>query len=98
MNVYLLSNTIIGSIFITPTVPSEIPEVIVDGYNRSSMLISWKAPLKTNGPDPYYTVRRREVSLNKPPPQVSRGTRFTGTGYHLFPPETIPIGVGFTGN
>ena len=79
------------------TVPSDVPEVTVDGYNSTAMYISWEAPLKPNGPDPYYVVRRREVALNKPPPETSRGTRFTGTGYHIFPPETIPYGVGFTG-
>ena len=69
----------------------------ITAYNMSTLQVSWTPPAHPNGPPPYYTVRRTEAAFNFPPPEVEEGTRFPGTGYYKFPPDTIPQGVGFTG-
>ena len=43
-----------------------------------------------------YTVQKTIPALSYPP-QVIRGTRFPGGGYYLFPPDTVPANVEFTG-
>lgn len=65
--------------------------------NSSSLAVMWEEPNQFNGPPPEYTVIQSEVAFSSPPPRVVKGTRFPGGGYYLFPPETIPQGVAFTG-
>jgi len=62
------------------------------------MNVSWQPPAELNGPSPQYTVRRQIPAFNHPPQPIEFGTRFTGAGYYLFPPDTIPQGVTFTGS
>lgn len=69
---------------------------LVDGLNSSAMDIVWTPPAFPNGPMPYYTIQKTVPALSYPP-QVISGTRFPGGGYYLFPPETIPPNVDFTG-
>ena len=72
----------------------EKPEII--SLNSSAMQVLWVEPTFPNGPDPYYTLQKTTPALSFPP-QVIGGTRFPGGGYYLFPPNTIPPNVDFTG-
>ena len=76
--------------------PEGLQKPFVDGYNSSVMSVAWTEPAFPNGPSPYYTVQKTIPALSYPP-QVIRGTRFPGGGYYLFPPDTIPPNVEFTG-
>ena len=78
--------------------PSGVSQPIVDGYNYSSMSVDWERPRAANGPEPRYAVTRMEASFNTPPFPVTRGVRFPGGGYYLFPPDNFPQGVSYTGN
>lgn len=78
-------------------VPAGIGDPLPVGLNDSTILISWAAPTLPNGPPPNYTLSRMDVSFNTPPPATTPGVRFTGAGYVLFPSDTIPTGVQFTG-
>lgn len=77
--------------------PSAPGHPTVKAVNSTSLTVKWKEPLEFNGPDPYYEVIQSEIAFSAPPPRVIEGTRFPGGGYYLFPPETIPQGVAFTG-
>ena len=77
-------------------VPEGLQKPLVDGVNSSVMSISWEEPAFPNGPKPMYTVQKTIPALSYPP-QVIRGTRFPGGGYYLFPPDTVPANVEFTG-
>jgi len=77
-------------------VPEGLEKPFVDGLNSSAMTIAWIPPSFPNGPDSFYTVQKTIPALSYPP-QVISGTRFPGGGYYLFPPETIPQNVDFTG-
>ncbi|XP_052767673.1 usherin-like isoform X2 [Mya arenaria] len=76
--------------------PEGLEKPLVDGLNSSAMTIIWSPPSFPNGPQPVYTVQKTIPALSYPP-QVISGTRFPGGGYYLFPPETIPQNVDFTG-
>ena len=78
--------------------PTGLSAPVVNAYNDTSMVVSWKPPAQPNGPAPIYTVRRATGAFNHPPLEVSPGTRFNGKGYYKFSPDTIPQGVSFTGN
>ena len=77
--------------------PSGLHNPVVEGYNGSAIQISWQPPRRFNGPAPTYIVRSSQASLAKPPLAVDSGIRFTGVGHYLFPPDTVPQGVSFTG-
>ena len=77
--------------------PVGLSEPLAVGVNARTMNISWQRPSQLNGPPPLYSVRRQSPAFNYPPQHVEFGTRFTGTGYYLFPSNTIPQGVTFTG-
>lgn len=68
----------------------------MNGLNSSAMDIIWQEPAFPNGPQPFYTIQKTIPALSYPP-QVISGTRFPGGGYYLFPPDTIPPNVDFTG-
>ena len=77
-------------------VPEGLQKPVVEGVNSSVMSISWEEPAFPNGPRPIYSVEKTTPALSYPP-QVIRGTRFPGGGYYLFPPDTVPANVEFTG-
>lgn len=77
--------------------PENLEKPTVSGLNSTTIKISWKLPLKPNGPNPRYIVRRFIPAFNKPPQRVIKGTRFPGAGYYEFPPDVVPQGVGFLG-
>jgi hypothetical protein len=80
---------------------SSVPEGVAnpkpDGVNATVMSIRWQSPAQMNGPPPTYSIRRYSPAFSIPPQSVERGYHFTGLNYYMFPPETIPIGVTFTG-
>ncbi|CAD5123124.1 DgyrCDS11497 [Dimorphilus gyrociliatus] len=77
--------------------PEQLERPIVNGLNSTAIKLEWKLPLKPNGPNPRYVLRRFIPSFNQPPQRVVKGTRFPGTGYYEFPPDVVPQGVGFLG-
>ncbi|XP_053408878.1 usherin-like [Mercenaria mercenaria] len=77
-------------------IPEGLEKPLVDGLNSSAMAVVWNPPAFPNGPEPYYTIQKTIPALSYPP-QVISGTRFPGGGYYLFPPDTIPPNVDFTG-
>ena len=84
-------------VVIIKSAPSEPGHPTVEAVNSSTLSVMWEEPTELNGPPPEYTVIQSEVAFSTPPPRVISGTRFPGGGYYLFPPETVPQGVAFTG-
>lgn len=78
------------------TVPVDFAKPKITSVSSTVIRVDWSPPLVLNGPPPVYSVQKTETSLSFPP-NVIQGTRFPGGGYYLFPPDTIPINVGFTG-
>ena len=68
----------------------------VDGFNSSTMLVTWDPPVLQNGPDPSYQVQRVVTALSGNPPRVEKGARFTGAGYYLFSGTILPYSA-YTG-
>jgi hypothetical protein len=79
------------------SVPKGIANPVADGVNASVMSIRWQPPAQINGPSPTYSIRRYSPAFSIPPQSVERGYHFTGLNYFMFAPETIPLGVTFTG-
>ena len=78
------------------TAPEGLSKPKVDSLNSTTITVTWHPPLKLNGPAPLYSVEKSVPSLSYPA-AVIQGTRFPGGGYYLFPPETLPTNVAFTG-
>ncbi|PIK62302.1 putative usherin [Apostichopus japonicus] len=74
-----------------PSAPEDQVAPLVEGQNATSMLISWSAPLKPNGPEPDYSLHRSPVAFSSPPPRVEKGARFTGTGFYKFSSSLLPV-------
>ena len=74
-----------------------VNQPMVIAYNATAHELTWPPPTQPNGPGPNYRLIRQIPSFHSPPPLVGVGTRFPGTGYYMFPPETIPQGVAFSG-
>ncbi|KAJ8045141.1 Usherin [Holothuria leucospilota] len=74
-----------------PAAPEGQIAPLVDGHNSTSMLVSWSAPLRPNGPEPDYTLHRAPVAFSVPPPRVEKGARFTGAGFYKFPSSVLPV-------
>ncbi|XP_022099403.1 usherin-like isoform X2 [Acanthaster planci] len=72
------------------SVPEGLQPPSVDGYNFSTMSVTWDPPLQQNGPTPLYTAVRTVASFNSHPPRVEKGARFPGGAYYLFPSSTLP--------
>ncbi|XP_038072643.1 usherin-like isoform X1 [Patiria miniata] len=70
--------------------PEDLQPPFVNGYNFSTMSVTWNPPLQQNGPTPVYTAVRTIASFNSYPPRVEKGTRFPGGAYYLFPSSTLP--------
>nr|XP_006813188.1 PREDICTED: usherin [Saccoglossus kowalevskii] len=73
-----------------PAAPSNQNSPSVEGYNSTTMYISWIPPSLLNGPAPSYQLQRTMASFSIPPPRVTEGRRFPGGGYYFFPSGTIP--------
>ena len=79
------------------SVPEGITDPLAVGLNASVMSVTWSKPVHPNGPSPLYVLYRYGPAFNQPPQVVETGHHFTGLNYQLFPPETIPQGVTYTG-
>ena len=83
-------------LFLPFIVPAGQGPPYVDGYNSSTMLVTWDPPVLQNGPDPSYQVQRVVTALSGNPPRVEKGARFTGAGYYLFSGTILPYSA-YTG-
>ncbi|XP_068597953.1 usherin [Brachionichthys hirsutus] len=80
-----------------PAAPAGLCPPRLHPVNETTIEVDWDPPSQLNGPRPLYQVERTDVSLSDPQHPVARGTRFSGTGYHQFPSDTLPINTDFTG-
>ncbi|XP_077341211.1 usherin [Lithobates pipiens] len=77
--------------------PENIHPPLVQGINSTSMRITWSAPVKLNGPSPYYQLERTEPSLTiEGNMDYIKGTHFPGHGYYKFPASILPANTYFT--
>ncbi|XP_018411554.1 PREDICTED: usherin [Nanorana parkeri] len=78
--------------------PEKLHTPLVEGINSTSMRIAWSAPVKLNGPSPFYQLERIEPSLTiDSNMDYVKGTHFPGHGYYKFPASTLPANTYFTG-
>ncbi|XP_073529681.1 usherin [Phyllobates terribilis] len=79
--------------------PKGIKPPLVEGINSTVMKITWSAPVKLNGPSPFYQLERIEPSLTiQDKTTFIKGVRFPGHGYFRFSPSSLPENTYFTGN
>ncbi|XP_072023400.1 usherin-like, partial [Amphiura filiformis] len=71
-------------------VPSGLRAPFVDGYNSSTMQVTWDPPQQQNGPAPSYQAHRMIAAFSGVPPLVEKGARFPGGGYYLFSNMILP--------
>ncbi|KAG9484595.1 hypothetical protein GDO78_010137 [Eleutherodactylus coqui] len=82
----------------TDTTPKGIKPPLVESINSTAMKITWAAPLKPNGPPPFYQLERIEPSLTiQDKTTFIKGVRFPGHGYFRFSPSSLPVNTYFTG-
>ncbi|KAM5165253.1 usherin [Mantella aurantiaca] len=78
--------------------PEKIQAPLVEAINSTSIRIAWSAPVKLNGPSPFYQLERTEPSLTiESNMDFIKGTHFPGHGYCKFPASTLPANTYFTG-
>ncbi|XP_071790086.1 usherin-like isoform X2 [Asterias amurensis] len=70
--------------------PEGLQPPVVNGYNFSTMSVTWEPPKQQNGPTPLYHASRTIASFNTFPPRVEKGTRFPGGAYYLFASSILP--------
>ncbi|XP_030233283.1 usherin [Gadus morhua] len=80
-----------------PAAPVGLSPPRLRPVNETTVDVEWSPPAEPNGPPPVYQVERTDVSLSDPRDPVTRGTRFPGNGYYLFPGPTLPVNTDYTG-
>ncbi|CAL8379077.1 unnamed protein product [Arctogadus glacialis] len=80
-----------------PAAPVGLTAPRLSPVNETTVDVEWSPPAEPNGPPPVYQVERTDVSLSDPRDPVTRGTRFPGHGYYLFPGPTLPVNTDYTG-
>ncbi|CAL8404780.1 unnamed protein product, partial [Boreogadus saida] len=80
-----------------PAAPVGLSPPRLSPVNETTIDVEWSPPAEPNGPPPVYQVERTDVSLSDPRDPVTRGTRFPGHGYYLFPGPTLPVNTDYTG-
>ena len=79
---------------VAPSVPRS---PTITSINSTTLLITWLESAEPNGPSPIYSVLQSAMTFSVLSARVEEGARFPGGGYYLFPSDTIPQGVAFTG-
>ncbi|XP_075195246.1 usherin [Anomaloglossus baeobatrachus] len=78
--------------------PKGIKPPLIEAINSTVIGITWSAPIKLNGPSPFYQLERIEPSLTiQDQTTFIKGVRFPGHGYFKFSSSSLPENTYFTG-